>query len=229
MLKCDFHIHSSDDPQDMIRHSVFDLLKIAAAKRYDTISITNHCAISFSSEAKDFAESLGILLLPGIELTLRGKHVVVINADKDVLKVRTFDSLKSYRGEHPESFVFAPHPYYPAKSCLGNLLERHIELFDGIEFCHFYLSFFNVFNRKALAVAERHARTVLACSDTHSLIQFGSTWTWVDAEKDKSSVIQALKNRKTDIFTTPMPLSRCIKAFFRASIKKKKWDDNDEK
>ncbi len=221
-LKCDFHIHTKDDPIDCVKHSVFDLLDLAAEKGYDAIAVTNHGALSFSQGAADYASEKGIVLVPGIEIYIKRKHIVILNADKDAEKIRTFMDLKDYKRQRPEIFVYAPHPYYPAKSCLHELLESNIDLFDGIEYCHFYLRFFDLFNRKALKMAGKYSKTVIACSDTHSLVQFGSAYTILDAEKNISSIIEGLKSARTDIFTKPVTILRCLKIFWKASHKKRK-------
>lgn len=217
MLKCDFHLHTSDDPVDSVRYSSKELVDLAASRGYDVLSITNHGRMSWSDELVDYAAARNILLIPGIESLIDGKHVVVLNAGKDVEGVGTFGALKEYKSAHPELFVYAPHPFYPKRHCLWKELERNIDIFDGVEYCHFYLAFFNWFNNQAVRIARKHGRTVIGNSDSHNLRQFESTYTLVDAPKDAGSVLSALREGKVEIITRPIPLVDCLCIFLHIS------------
>ena len=67
-----------------------------------------------------------VLLIPGVELTLSGKHVVVINPPfAQNPGLTSLDELPAVRNE--TSLVIAPHPYYPGLKCLWSKLAEHIE------------------------------------------------------------------------------------------------------
>ncbi len=209
-LKCDFHLHTSDDPVDHICHSFETLVANAAELGYDVLCVTNHNVVSHTPEHAKFAESKGILLIPGVEIYVKGKHVVIINAPKEAEKVSDFEGLGSLRAGHPEIFVMAPHPYYPKGHCLGKLLDEHIGLFDGIEYCHYYVSIFNIFNARAARTARKSGRTLVGNSDTHDMRQFASTYSLVDSEKDISSVVSALKQGRVEVVSSPLSIRTCL-------------------
>lgn len=204
MLKCDFHLHSSEDSEDRISHSAFDLVDAASERGYDAISITNHCFVTDSGELMEHARNRGLLLIPGVELNVGRKHVLAMNVSHEVEDVRTFHELRKFKEAHPEVFITAPHPYYPKFSCLWRRLDRNIDLFDAVEYCHFYLSFCNHFNEMAVSTARKYGKTVIANSDTHRMSQFGKGVTYVDSEKEIPAIIDALRNNRVRIETAPL-------------------------
>jgi hypothetical protein len=139
---------------------------------------------------------------------------VILNPQKDVESVRTFEDLKEYRKNHPEIFVLAPHPYYPhlRKYSLLSELLKNIDLFDGIEYCHYYTRVFNRFNSMACKVANIHGKPVVGTSDSHHLFQLDKTYSMIDAGKNIGSVISALKNNRIKIVSRPLSFFTYSKA-----------------
>jgi predicted metal-dependent phosphoesterase TrpH len=206
MLKADFHIHSNEDKRDLISYSAKEFIDAAAGRKFDVLALTNHDTFTYSRELSDYASEKGILLIPGIESTIEGKHVVILNPQQDVEAVRTFAELGEYRRKHPEIFVLAPHPYYPhlRKYSLLSDLMKNIDLFDGIEYCHYYTSVFNRFNSMACKVAGIHGKPLVGTSDSHHLFQIDKTYSMIDAEKNIDSVISALRNNRIKIVSSPL-------------------------
>src|SRR5262245_41475962 len=143
MLKVDFHSHSADDPADFIVHSTVQLIDRAADLGFDALAITLHDRQLDLDGLKDHASRKGLLLLPGIEKTIDGRHVLLINFPRAAERIGSFDDLAQLKERHRSGLVVAPHPFYPHPSCLGRLLERHHELFDAVEVNAFYTSTFN--------------------------------------------------------------------------------------
>jgi predicted metal-dependent phosphoesterase TrpH len=216
MLKADFHIHSNEDNRDLITYSAKEFIDVAAEKKFDVLALTNHDVFTHSQELSDYAAGKGILLIPGIESTIEGKHVVILNPQKDVESVRTFEDLREYRKKHPEIFVIAPHPYYPhlRKYSLRSELMKNIDLFDGIEYCHYYTRLFNRFNSMACKVAKIHGKPVVGTSDSHHLFQLEKTYSMIDAEKNIGSVISALTDNRIEIVSKPLSFFTYSKAVF---------------
>ena len=216
MLKADFHIHSNEDRRDLIAYSAKEFIDAAAKKKFDVLALTNHDVFTYSRKLSAYAAKKGILLIPGIESTIEGKHVVILNPKRDVESVRTFEDLRKYRKKHPEIFVIAPHPYYPhvkKYSLLSDLL-KNIDLFDGIEYCHYYTRIFNRFNFMACKVAAVHGKPIVGTSDSHHLFQIDKTYSLIEAEKNVGSVISALRNNRIKIVSIPLSIFAYSKAIF---------------
>ncbi|MDY6862091.1 MAG: PHP domain-containing protein [Thermodesulfobacteriota bacterium] len=219
-LKADLHIHTLDDKEDnMVKHNVKEVIDEAQRKNFDVLSITNHNQVDFNAEISIYAENKGIVLLPGVELSVQNKHVLLINPENN-LKISSISHLKDIKSDH--TLVIAPHPFYPGFHSLSHELEKNIGFFDGIEFCHFYSWFFN-FNKKAASLAYENNIPLIGNSDAHELWQIGTTYTLIDAKKDKKSIIRAVKEKKTELVTQPLSGKTILKSIIEiiyAKIKK---------
>lgn len=200
-LKCDFHLHTGSDPYDRIFYSDREIIDLARDKGYDVLSITNHGVVTFSDELRDYAGERGILLIPGMELLVEEKHVLLINARPEHQVIRTFEALKEAKEEG--LLIIAPHPFFPKSSCLNGRFMQNRTLFDAVEFSHFYHRLIN-YNRKAERICRNYGIPLIGSSDTHMIRQFDSTSTIVDAEKSVSSIVQAIRAGRTEVVTKPL-------------------------
>jgi predicted metal-dependent phosphoesterase TrpH len=211
-LKVDFHTHTRDDPQDYIDFSSEDIIDRAAAGGFDALAITNHDAITFNPRLEDYAAGRGILLIPGVELTLSNKHVVVINPEsRKVEALKSLDDLAALRNS--ETLVIAPHPYYPGSRCLRSKLGPYLDSFDAVEFSFFYNHFINP-NKRAVETAQNSGKPLVGSSDCHNIWQVGYTYSLVEAEKNVSSIIAAVKKGCVEVVTTPLSMG----SMFRVGI-----------
>jgi predicted metal-dependent phosphoesterase TrpH len=211
-LKVDFHTHTSDDPKDYIGFSSEQLIDRAAERGLDALAVTNHDIVTFNRDLEEYAERRGLLLLPGVELTLSNKHVVVVNPDfREADDFRSLDDLAGIRSDR--NLIIAPHPFYPGFRCLGSDLEAHIDSFDAVEFSSFYNLFINP-NKKAVQAAEHYRRPLVGSSDCHNIWQVGSTYSLVEAEKTIPAIIAAVKEGRVEVATTPLS----VRAMFRVGI-----------
>ncbi|HCS48062.1 MAG TPA: hypothetical protein DIW61_07340 [Candidatus Aminicenantes bacterium] len=211
-LKVDFHTHTSDDPKDYIDFSAEQLISRAAERGLDALAITNHDVITFNRELEGYADERGLLLLPGVELTLSDKHVVVVNPDfREAESYRSLDDLAGIRNDR--NLVIAPHPFYPGSRCLRSSLEPHIDSFDAVEFSFFYSRLINP-NKKAVQAAGHHGKPLVGSSDCHNIWQVGYTYSVVEAEKTIPSIIAAVKEGRVEVATTPLSM----RAMFRVGV-----------
>src|SRR5437763_16239050 len=110
MLKAELHTHTSDDPEDIIGHDAFDLIDRAVDLSYQVVAITLHNRQFDSSRVSAYARERGIVLIPGIERTIRGKHVLLLNFSAKVEQVTTFEELAVLK-QRERGIVVAPHPF----------------------------------------------------------------------------------------------------------------------
>jgi len=204
-LRADLHIHTRE-AEPFIAYTARELIARAARDGYQVLSISNHNIQSFDDELSAFARDHGILLIPGVEVTVEGRHVLVYNADVSVDKIRTFAGLRRYRT--PEWLVVAPHPFFPAGYCLREKLWQEVELFDAIEFSHFYTPRID-FNRAAVKLARALGLPLIGTSDSHLDEQFGTTFSLIDAAPTVDSVLSAIKAGRVSVVSRPLSLTRC--------------------
>ena len=212
MLKADFHIHTSEDPYDTwISYSAKELINRASRLGFNVLAITNHSRVTYNKKLANHAKDKGILLIPGIETWIQGKEVIILNAPKQAEKIRTFDELRRLKKTHPSSCILAPHPFYPKKEALQKSLSEHIDLFDGIEYCHYYCRLYNPYNKKAIRKAKKHNKPLIGTSDSHQVLQFNKTYSLIDADMDVDSVIDAMKQNKVKLRTRPLSYMACTR------------------
>src|SRR5688572_21539300 len=93
VLKVELHTHSADDPVDRIPHSTIQLIDRAAELGFDALAVTLHDRQLDLEPFTSYAVERGITLIPGIERTIQGKHVLLLNFRRGAQDVVTFDDL----------------------------------------------------------------------------------------------------------------------------------------
>ncbi|MFH1218534.1 MAG: PHP-associated domain-containing protein [Candidatus Peregrinibacteria bacterium] len=210
MLKAQLHTHVKGDLLDKIPYSPKDLIKKAAQLNYEILSITCHKKIIFNKELKRFAKKLNILLIPGIELEIDKKHILLINATKSAEKINSFEKLKTYKKNHPNSLIVAPHPFFPGRVSLKKALTEHIKLFDAIEYSHCYTKTKN-YNTPSVALAKTHSLPLIATSDCHFLPNLDTAYTLINSQKNTNSIIKAIKQNSITLHHSPTTYSKIAK------------------
>ena len=202
-LKANLHFHAADDPKDRISYSVKEGIDRAAELKFDVLALTCHYFFAWKKSYADYATQRGILLIPGIEVNVEGpsnrlgRHVVILNCDKEAEQVRTLKDIADYREYKPDIFILAPHPFYPhplEKLSLKEHLVPNIDLFDAIELSWFYSKWFKKNNRKAEKIARKYKLPFIATSDTHFLEHLDFGYVVAEAaEKTPEAIFNAIK------------------------------------
>jgi predicted metal-dependent phosphoesterase TrpH len=204
VLKVELHSHTSDDPLDRIPHSTADLIDRAAVLGYDALAVTLHEKQLDAHRWQAYAQSRGVLLIPGIEQTIEGKHVLLLNFSERSEEVRTFADLAELKRAEA-GLVVAPHAFFPNSSCLGaSLMDRYADLFDAVEYNAMFTRGVN-FNRAAERWAGAHRKPMVGNGDVHRLQQLGSTFSLIDAPCDVSSICDAIRSGKVRVEARPLP------------------------
>jgi len=218
LLKANLHFHTKDDPQDKIEYSFYEAIDLAAKYNYKVIALTLHKKFGYTDEYSQYAHKKGILLIPGIELTIMKKHVLVLNCKKDIESVITFESLAAYKERHPDIFIIAPHPYHLQSFCLGKRLLQHIDLFDAIEHSWFFSDYFNP-NLKAGSVAKTNGLPFIATSDTHFLEYADAGYCKIECQESSiSSILESLRVGKFQNYINPRKTPDLIRIYAKYFI-----------
>src|SRR5437899_10889443 len=78
-IKLDLHIHTLDDPKDVIDYSAHQLLERAKQLGFGVLAITLHDAVFDRTEVFADAAAMGILLIPADEVRLQGADAILLN------------------------------------------------------------------------------------------------------------------------------------------------------
>jgi len=216
-IKVDLHIHTLDDPKDAIDYSAHELLERARTLGFGVLAITLHDAVFDRAEVFADAARMGILLIPATEVRLEGADIIVLNVSTtEIESLRTLDDLQELRKMRGETlFTIAPHPFYVLGGSIGEKLIERIDCFDAIELCHFWSRFFNP-NRRAVEVATRFRKPLIATSDAHQLHAFGSNYTSIPrpSELTIENVIKALRSGPLQVTNPPCTLADLLSTIY---------------
>ena len=199
-LKADLHLHTAEDPVDRVQYTAEELIAKAADKGFDVISITNHQQMTFNQDLFSYAKERGILLIPGMEITIQRRHVLVLNppADRPIPDIPSLTKLT-----RPETLIIAPHPYFPGTTSLNGYLLKHLNLFDALEYSHFYSQMIN-FNQRATEISQFFGLPLVGTSDAHLLSQLGSTYSLIYSEKNLEAIFAAIRKNLVKVISCPL-------------------------
>jgi hypothetical protein len=220
VLKVDLHLHTSEDPADVISHDAHQLVDRAAELGFDALAITLHDRVLADSRLIEYARDKGIVLIPGVERTIEGCHVLLINFPTGTDHVRTFRDLAALRARS-NGLVIAPHPFFPHGNSLRSRVVEHADLFDAVEWSYFWTRGLN-FNTKAALWARQNGKPLVASSDLHDMRQLGRTFSFVFADPDADAICAALREGRVSIQTTAAPkieLARVVTGMIRRGSK----------
>jgi len=214
MLKVELHAHTADDPEDYIAHTAEQLIDRAAALDYDALAITLHNKQLDVAPLNDYAKRRELVLIPGVERGIQGKHVLLINFSSRAACVETFDDIALLKQDEPGGLVVAPHPFFPTGSCLRSVMNHYADLFDAVEVNAMYSPIVN-FNRGGKRWARTHGKPIVGNGDVHLLEQLGATYSLVDAEPSPNAICQAIRMGRVSVESAPLSLVRAVWLFGR--------------
>jgi predicted metal-dependent phosphoesterase TrpH len=184
-IKVDLHIHTLDDPKDVLDYSAHQLLERAKHLGFGVLAITLHDAVFDRAEVFADAAAMGILLVPAAEVRLEGADIIVLNVTaEEVAELKNFEDMRKLRARRGLSvFTLAPHPFFVLGGSIGDRLLKEIDCFDAIELCHFHKGLFDL-NRRAVRVAAQFGKPLIATSDAHQLHAFGRHYTSIPRPRE---------------------------------------------
>src|SRR3989338_1548009 len=188
-LKCCFHSHT----QEQNPYTPSELLAAAKADGYDVLAVTEHDQVYFPDSLRREADEMGILLLPGIEVSIgrQKKHVLLVNADRFPKCRMDVNDLRGWwygEADRQRTLMIAPHPFYPREFCLNGTLRTNIDLFDAVEFNYCRVPFFDP-NRRAVRIAKEFDKPVVGTGDVHKLWNLAPTYTLVRSAKEPDAIV----------------------------------------
>lgn len=205
-VKALFHVHTDDDPLDKIPYSIFKVLDRCHENGIEIVALTCHTKVISYPSYMAYAQKKNILLLCGIESTIEGKHVLLINATKGAEKINTFKQLAQYKIHHPSVLVIAPHPYIPFWHSLGKKLSQYSDLFDALEYHWFYSPWCN-YNKKTIVMAKTMNKPLVGTSDVHTLRHMFYTYSVLSVDnRSPVGVVDAVKKGHVHVVTHPYHL-----------------------
>jgi len=202
MIKVELHAHSADDPADRIPYSTHGLIDRAAALGYGALAVTLHDRQLDLRPFETYAMERGVVLIPGIERTVQGRHVLLLNFEQGAEDVQTFEDVRRLK-QRGGGLVIAPHPFYPAATALRGWTTRYADLFDAVEYNAMYTASLN-FNQRAERWAKDHGTPMVGNGDVHRLEQLDTTYSLVDAEPSAAAICAAVAAGRVTVVSQPI-------------------------
>lgn len=169
-LTLDLHVHTnySHDGCD----SVDKIVDSAISKKLDGIAICDHDTMNGSYAAQKYVadSELGLIIIPGIEVTTSEGHLIVLGIEEGVEKgLSPEETIRIAREKEKENrgtvVIIAPHPFHPFRHSIGDLCV-HPDI-DAIE-TYNSRYFFGFANTLARRMAATNNVIAVAGSDAHS-------------------------------------------------------------
>lgn len=166
-----------------------ELVKTAKLLKLDGIAITDHDTVSALRKAKIEARKQGILLIPGIEVSTLGGHVLALGVEEKIKRnlslQETIDLVHSNGG-----IAIAPHPFDIKREGIGRLARfcDAFEIFNSLNIDRFA-------NGKAKRFAKRTGAPVTVGSDAHSSFMLGASVNVMNADS-VDSVLKCIMKKK---------------------------------
>jgi predicted metal-dependent phosphoesterase TrpH len=202
VLKVELHAHTNLDPQDRIAHSTERLIDHAKALSFDALAVTLHNKYFDPAPYCAYARQRGLVLLSGIERSVNGKHLLLVNFPPECADVESADDIAELK-TRSEGLVIAPHPFFPTHSALGRAIDDWKCVIDAVEINAMYTRQLD-FNRQAVAWALEHRRPLVGNSDVHVLGQMGTTYSLVDSDARPDAICDAIRRGQVRVRSEPI-------------------------
>ncbi len=202
MLKADFHVHTTRSPHPFYGKVLLDglnspreMAEQAARKGLDVIAITDHKTFFPRQEAEKLTKETGVLIIPGAELSLGRKEVIVLGVES--VSSKNLNDLKQ-EVDKKGGVLIACHPFDPLGRGHKNVEDFHaVEVQNGFSTLRHF--------DQLSALADKHKKSKVCGSDAHWTPHLGYIHCLVDAEKNVESVLDAIKTGKVEPVKSTIP------------------------
>jgi len=186
------HIHTAASPDG--HSSVTEVIEKAKSLGFDAVAITDHDTTAGAREALSI-EKPGIIIIPGIEVSTKSGHVLVLGTTKEYAKGKSAaDTINEAKKDG--CTVIIPHPYHRFRHAVGLVEDEALSLVDAIEA---YNSRYYIpgANEKAIKKANKIKKPITAGSDAHEPDFIGYGINIIDSEeKTVDSILKAIREGK---------------------------------
>ncbi len=211
-VRVDFHVHSFYSSDSIITQK--DLVFYARKRSLDAVAITDHNQID---GALSLAKKTNLLIIPGIEVSTLSGHVVGLNVSQNIPKGmsvnETIDCIHDAGG-----LAVACHPFAWFK---GSLKKDITERFDAIETINSSAFPFLRCKRKSVELAKKINLAQIAGTDAHNPQSIGLAYTLLEADLTINSILQAILEKRCQVFGNPLSLSMKLRQKFTRLTKQK--------
>ncbi len=186
-MRLDLHVHSENSSDSDM--TLKEIEQAALERGLDGIALTDHNELTIFRSKK-------ILIIPGEEVATSSGEVIGLGLRKKIEKDLTPE--ETIRQIHEQGGIaIAPHPFDYFRSGLGLQLE-HLDI-DAVETLNARCLFLKPV-KMAEKFADEKGLPKVGGSDAHTQGEIGNAYTELRCEKKMASILNAVKNGRTNVF-----------------------------
>ena len=182
-MKIDLHIHSRYSSDGSLAPE--DIIKIAREKGLDGVAVTDHGTVQGGLDAKKY-ETREFIVIVGAEIKTDRGEIIGLFLSKEIKSNRFQDVVIEIKAQG--GLVVVPHPFDRMRRSAFRISNEEVNFVDAIEGFN-GRSILQIYNRQAVAFAERHNLPLVAGSDAHHASEIGLAGIITDS-KDIKDVIR---------------------------------------
>jgi len=210
MLRLDLHVHTWVSKDSV--NSIPGINRRCRDLFLDGYAVCDHDSVDSLAEAG--ASSEGLVVVPGLEVTARGAHIICLDPSEAILAgLSIVETVERIHGQGATAVL--AHPYAMPRSYV-RFREVEGAGFDAIEVANSAQVPFNLVMGWNRGLAERLGLPQTGGSDSHIPETVGRAYTVVEAaSREPKDVIEAIRKGRTSVGGTGTGLQDRLRKFWR--------------
>ena len=205
-LRIDLHVHTNRSEDSYV--SLKDAVNRCQELNLDGFAITEHDLMA--EVPTKILEMTDLIVVPGIEISARGGHILAFNIKKQIEKGLSIRETVT-RIHYQDGIAVLAHPFSVLRTWV-NKKEVKEAGFDLIEAANAYQFPYNFTLNKNIELANELKLPMTGGSDAHIPRTVGRAYTILDVENRKvEGIIEALRNGDTGFQGRGISLSERFK------------------
>jgi predicted metal-dependent phosphoesterase TrpH len=191
-LRLDLHLHTTRSVDSSVR--LEDAVRKVKELGLDGFAVTDHDVLAEIS--KDFSENSGLIIIPGMEVSAYGAHVLAFDIEEPIpMNLPLLETVDQIHGQGGIAIV--AHPYSVFRTWVDST-EIEGAGFDCVEVINAHQFPFGYTLGKNRGLAERLGLPQTGGSDAHTPRTVGRAYTIFNSEsRDVEGVLDALRDGRT--------------------------------
>lgn len=205
-LICDLHVHTNASADGHC--PVEKVLEAAKASGLDAVAVTDHDTTVSALKALSLESE--IIVIPGIEVSTKDGHVLILGTTKEYEAGKPADETIT-EAQADGCVVIIPHPYHLFRHATGLRNKKALRMADAFEVYNsrYYIG---ISNLEAKHAAKRLGKAITAGSDAHDCEYVGYGINVIEAEeRTADALLSALKAGRITAECRKTPVSTYLR------------------
>ncbi|MEM0320427.1 MAG: PHP domain-containing protein, partial [Candidatus Nezhaarchaeales archaeon] len=170
----DLHVHSYNSKDSLLKPR--DIITTAVKKGINCVAVTDHNTVKGGLElVREARELKDFIAIPGVEVKTDVGDVILLFVDEEI-KIERFDELLDY-AKSVNAITILAHPY--RKHVMVEESARKVQVIEVLNSRSFKSA-----NLKALSLASKLNKPIMAGSDAHTASEIGGAVTMIEGSSE---------------------------------------------